>query len=98
MSPIADNTFHFVTDVHLVLSRAAHVSVLLGEVFDHGDQVKAGQAHAYHPLPLLEEENEAEEEDENKSKDSKEDDKNKDNDCSEIVAVECAVADDVVVI
>ena len=53
MSPIADNTFHFATDVHLVLSRAAHVSVLLGELVDHGDQVQADEAHTEHPLPLL---------------------------------------------
>ena len=45
---------HFEKEFHLVLSRAAHVSVLLGEVVDHGDQVKADQPHAQHPLTLLE--------------------------------------------
>ena len=40
------------------MSRAAHVSVLLGEVVDHGDQVEADQAHAQHPLPLLHEKGE----------------------------------------
>ena len=54
MSPIADNTFHFVTDVHLVLSRAAHVSVLLGELVHHGDEVEADQTHTKHTLPFLE--------------------------------------------
>ena len=45
---------HFEKEFHLVLSRAAHVSVLLGEVVDHGDQVEADQPHAQHPLALLE--------------------------------------------
>ena len=53
---------HFEKEFHLVLSRAAHVSVLLGEVVDHGDQVEADQPHAQHPLTLLEGENEAEDE------------------------------------
>ena len=75
MSPIAYNTFHFATDVHLVLSRAAHVSVLLGELVDHGDQVQADEAHTEHPLPLLGKENEVEDE-------AEEEDENKNNDCN----------------
>ena len=41
---------------------------------DHSDQVEADQAHAQHPLPLLDEEGE------NRNKDREEGDENKNND------------------
>ena len=56
------------------MSRAAHVSVLLGEVVDHGDQVKADQAHTHHPLPLLDEKGDSKDNDNERKAENKEED------------------------